>query len=282
MKRVCIIITLSIFIINCKAQEPGPLALTKKIFSRGSSTDSSKYITGEYKAHPNGNDLPHSIKPSFRLLDEDAISAVVNITLTDSTGQQLDTYLYFIKDKSNVWKASAFRALAMTGIIGAVNQQLKSLSGAQVDSIIHLPPDKNGIDHRDFKTRDEYNFMLGNTTLVLAPDDTLIAHFKKNKALFNSIKDGLIAKGIMKTTDGTISMKDIDNIKAQMHSIFIDEVMPDNESSTNNLKFMIGGVLDNTVGYMYIKDKNDVPGMSSSLFILVRKIGDGWYLFKTT
>jgi len=170
----------------------------------------------------------------------------------------------------------------MTDIIATVNRQLRSLSKTQVDSMLNIPPDRNGIDHRDFKTREEYNFTLGNTTLILAPDDTLIAYFKKNKALFNTIKDELVAKGIMKTTDGTISMKDIDNIRAQMRSVFIDEAMPDSESSPNNLKFTIGGVLDNSVGYMYVKDKNDVPEMSPGLFIMIREIGDGWYLFKTT
>jgi|GEM_PF-6963701 len=99
MKRVCIIIPLLLFIINCQAQELDPLSLTKKIFSREAFPDSSKYRTGEYKGHPNGNDLPRSIKTSFRLLDKDAVSAVVNVTLTDSTGQQLDTYLYFIRIK---------------------------------------------------------------------------------------------------------------------------------------------------------------------------------------
>jgi hypothetical protein len=280
MKRVYILIVLAGCMLNCRAQLSDPLSVAKKLFSRGKFPDSSRYITGEYRGHPDGNDIPADVKRVFKLLDQDKLSAVVNITLTDSTNKQVDAYLYFTKD--TVWKASAFRLLAMSGIIQVTNYQLRSLNSAQVDSLISIPPDKNGIDHREFKTREEYNFELGNTSLVLASDDSLIAHFNKHKALFNRIKDELMAKDIMSVADGTKDMKGIDNIRQQMRSLFISEVEPDDKSNIDNLNFMIGGVLDNTVGYMYIKDKKNLPQISPSLFIMIKEIGDGWYLYKTT
>lgn len=280
MKRAFIFITLLCCVLNCKAQLTDPLSVAKKMFSRGPFPDSSRYMTGEYHGHPNGNEIPADIKRSFKLLVQDKLTAVVNITLTDSSNRQVDAYLYFSKD--TLWKASAFRMLAMTGIIQVTNRELKSLGPSQVEDLINTPPDKNGIDHREFKSKEEYNYLLGNTSLVLAPDDSLIAHFNRHKALFNSIRDALLAKGIMSVADGTKNMKNIDDIKAQLRSLFIDSAAPDNTGSNENLNFLIGGVLDNTVGYLYIKDKKNVPRMTPGVFIMIKEIGDGWYLYKTT
>ena len=48
------------------------------------------------------------------------------------------------------------------------------------------------------------------------------------------------------------------------------------------IDFSIGGMIDNSVGYFYCKDKNKLPEMSDNRYIMIKHLGDGWYLYKTT
>ena len=41
-------------------------------------------------------------------------------------------------------------------------------------------------------------------------------------------------------------------------------------------------MIDNTVGYLYVHDRENLPKMNPSRIIMIREIGSGWYLFKTT
>ena len=77
-------------------------------------------------------------------------------------------------------------------------------------------------------------------------------------------------------------MEGFEIYKNRLALLFIDNAFPDWESSKNNLNFLIGGITDNSVGYLYIKNKKDVPKMNPARFIMIREIGDGWYLYKTT
>ncbi|HET6991691.1 MAG TPA: hypothetical protein VFJ43_10225, partial [Bacteroidia bacterium] len=46
--------------------------------------------------------------------------------------------------------------------------------------------------------------------------------------------------------------------------------------------YVIGGMVDNTVGYMYQPDPKKLPRITEKHYILIKSLGDGWYLFKTT
>ena len=50
----------------------------------------------------------------------------------------------------------------------------------------------------------------------------------------------------------------------------------------NVIFFTIGGILDDTGGYLYVEDNKDLPKIEKSKFIMIREIGNGWYFFKTT
>ena len=41
-------------------------------------------------------------------------------------------------------------------------------------------------------------------------------------------------------------------------------------------------MIDNSVGYLYCKNPDDVPLMSDNGYIMIRDLGNGWYLYKTT
>jgi hypothetical protein len=275
MRQLLLLFPVLILLFSCNhKQSYDPLSLSQRIFSREAFPEIEKYSAGEYKGHPNGQDLAQSINTSFRLLQQTDSLAVVNVTITDSAGGASDAYLYLKKD--SVWKVTAFRALAMTGMAEMVLKQLETMAQAQIDSVIASP----GTD-KPFKSQRDYKNMEGNMKLTLASDNELIAHFTKNKQAFESLKNELLAKGIMETS-GLKEMNNADNLDEKVKGLFLSNVDTDGEGTNKYLNFLIGGVIDNSVGYLYIKNKKNVPQMSPSNFIMVREIGDGWYLYKTT
>jgi hypothetical protein len=278
MKYLFLFFSLSCVLTICKAQDYTPLQLTKRVFSRDTFPEIKKYSIGEYNGQPNGKNLSNKVHTIFSLLGQNSKTAVVDLTITDSSGKGIDTYVHLKKD--TIWKICAFRALSMTGIIAKINDDLSALTQSQVDSIIASPYTKSR-DNRMFKSKEDYRYMLGNTSLTLALDSALIAHFKENQKSFEALKNKLLKMGI-KNTAGLKKMLNIETTKKQLRSLFIDNVYPDRESNPDNLNFFIGGILDNTVGFLYIRNKKNIPMMDPSHFIMVKEIGNGWYLYKTT
>ena len=164
-----------------------PLDLAKKIFAKDSLSNLDNYITGEYKGRPNGQDLRSGSTTKFTLLGQTEKTAVVGMTILDSLGKGLDTYLHFEKD--TVWKMSAFRALAMTGIIEQVKIELEKMTLQQVDEVIAKSKKKKKDDFAMFTSRDDYYFQLGNTKLTLELDDKIAEHFVTNQKEFERLKN---------------------------------------------------------------------------------------------
>ena len=256
-----------------------PLDLAKKILSKAKFTDIKKYCTGEYKGRPNGNDIDKNATLQFALLSQTVDKAVVAVTIIDKTGKGLDTYLHFSKE--NIWKANAFRALAMTGMIEGAKKELEQLSTKKVDSLIAIS--KNDTTGNSmFKSREDFDFQLGNLNLILALDSEIIDHFNKNKIEFERLKD--IAFKNLDTTkaDEERSIKLCNGLENDFNKLFISSIETGGYELGNCLNFSIGGMLDNTVGYLFVKDKKDVPEMNPSRIIMIREIGNGWYIYKTT
>ena len=256
-----------------------PLDLAKKILSKAKLTDIKKYCTGEYKGRPNGNDIDKNATLQFALLSQTVDKAVVAVTIIDKTGKGLDTYLHFSKE--NIWKANAFRALAMTGMIEGAKKELEQLSTKKVDSLIAIS--KNDTTGNSmFKSREDFDFQLGNLNLILSLDSEIIDHFNKNKIEFERLKD--IAFKNLDTTkaDEERSIKLCNGLENDFHKLFISSIETGGYELGNCINFSIGGMLDNTVGYLFVKDKKDVPEMNPSSIIMIREIGNGWYIYKTT
>ncbi|PTQ92637.1 hypothetical protein C8P68_11114 [Mucilaginibacter yixingensis] len=278
MKPISLLLLLLLFSIWGFAQTYDPLSLSKRIFSRDTMPDLSKYSTDEYQGHPNGTDLPSYFTPSFELLGQTANTAVVCMAITDTTGNVLNAYLHFKHE--TVWKLAAFRALAMTGIIQQVNAELKAMKPAQIDSIIASKP-VDGVDQRIFKSKEEYQFVLDNSSLTLASDDKLVAHFNHHRQLFEQLKDELLANNNASAFEKDVKTK-ADGMKPRINALLISNVTAKGDTRCTGLDFLIGGITDNSVGYLYFKNEKDVPEMSPGEYIMIRKLGNGWYLYKTT
>jgi hypothetical protein len=258
-----------------------PLDLAKKIFAEDSLTNIDNFINGEYKGHPNGQNLQKGSITKFTLLGQTINKAVVAMTILDSTGKKgLDTYLHFEKD--TCWKMSAFRSLAMTGIIEQVKFELENMTSQQVDELIKKSKKEKNNDYAVFTSRQDYSFQLGNARLTLELDDNIIKHFLANKAEFERIKNVAFKELETIKTDEERSTMLAENMKPAYQKLFISSISFGGYETGNTLNFLIGGMVDNSVGYIYVKDKKDLPQMNSDRIIMIREIGDGWYIYKTT
>jgi len=280
MKYIFYLIIIILFTKTSTAQYYEPIELAKIIFKQDSFPDINNYITGEYNGHPNGTDVPKHIKKSFLLLGQDEETAVVNIRFSDGKNPDYDTYLHFKND--SVWKATAFRALAMTGIIAQVNTMLKELSPEQVDSILNIQYTDSTQKKTMFATREEYEFDLGNTNLTLASDNEIIAHFNKNKAEFERIKNKILEQIKDSNIVDYKTTKVGKDLEKEYKKLYINSISVGGYQFENAINFLIGGILDNAVGYLYVADKKDLPKMSPHNIIMLREIGNGWYMYKTT
>lgn len=266
--------------VSCLAQEYEPLDLAKQIFSSVGLPKISKYVTDEYKGKPNGKDIAKVCKLNFLLLEQTENQGVVSMTVLDSLGKGFDAYLFFKKE--TIWKMSAFRGLAMTGIIEQMVLELEKMTPQEIEKVINdAQKNKNKENYYPFTTREEYDFMLGNAKLILELDDNIIKHFQKNKNEFERLKSmALKEKDNQEPKENTKNL--IESEAANYKKLFISGVSFGGYITCNCLNFSIGGMIDNTVGYIYVEDKKNLPSMNPSRIIMLREIADGWYLYKTT
>lgn len=254
-----------------------PFELAQKIFSKSKFTQLKKYSKGEYTGRPNGQDLPATSILHFMLLGQTSNKAVVCMTILDTTKKGLDTYLHFEKD--SIWKLKAVRALAMTGILEEAKKELEKMTLKEVDQSIEKAKGKKGM----FSSREDYYFELGNMSLILDLDANIIKHFLDHKTEFERLKDAALKELESKKSDDERSIQLVESLRGDYRKLFLSSVSYGGyELGENCLNFSIGGMIDNTVGYFYVKDKNDVPEMNDDRIIMIREIGDGWFIYKTT
>lgn len=281
MKTLYYIVFIFLFLTvkSVMGQTYEPMDLAKKIFGKEKFKEIQKYSTGEYNGNPNGQDLQKGSQTKFRLLEQNDSTAVVNMTLLDAKSKGFDTYLHFEKD--TIWKLEAFRGLAMTGMIEMGLKELEKMTLQQVDEIVAKSKD-NDNDNAIFRSREDYYNELGNARLTLALDDTIVQHFLNNRIAFESLKD-LAILNLDSTKGGTRGRKSlISKHKELYRKLFISSVYLYEGKPAVVLDFYIGGMIDNTVGYFYTNDKKSLPVMSSREYIMIREIGEGWYIYKTT
>jgi hypothetical protein len=280
MRRLTTWIIFTVATNSMHGQHYEPLDVAKKIFGTSKFQQIDKYITGEYQGRPNGQDMPKGCTRKFMLLGQTGKTAVVNLTVLDSTGKGLDTYLHFEKD--SVWKMGAFRSLAMTGMIEQAVQELENMTPQQVDELIEKSKNAKNGDGAIFKSREDFDFELGNSKLTLALNDDIVKHFWKNKAEFERLKDLALEEVESKKMDEERSYHLLENLKADYRKLLITSVSTNDPELGNSISFLIGGMVDNTVGYLFVKDKKDLPSMDPDRIIMIREIGNGWYIYKTT
>lgn len=277
---LCLWVLFTLTVATSYGQALEPLEVARHIFGKTTFTDLKRHSTDEYEGHPNGQDLPPTATTRFLLLGQDNKKAVVAMTIQVDAEQTVDTYLHFRKD--TIWKLSAFRALAMTGMIAQAKKELEQMTPAQVEQLIARAAAKKDKKDEMITSRADYEYELGNFSLVLESDDRLIEHFRKHQFEFARLRNLAMAQASHTGADEMRGAPVLVAEQAAYRKLFISSVRTEHATGGERLNFLIGGILDNSVGYFYVTDKQAVPTMSPSDVIMIREIGNGWYLYKTT
>lgn len=256
-----------------------PLELAKKILTEDDPGDMSAYYADKSKDALSKEDFREGLTFNFRELYKDEDVAVVNITLTDGS-DGLDIYVHFVKE--GVWKIKATRGLALTGIIYKVIDEYSNMTDSQIDSLVQTESAK---ENGRYKSREDFDLDLKNTQLIVALDDTIVRHFQDNKAAFESLKDKVSAYVKTLPENKQDRSQSISQpFSSEIRNLLLGGIFLDNYllGCADCLEFSIGGMVDNIVGYFYLEDKSKLPKPNPSRVIMIREIGNGWYMYKTT
>lgn len=217
--------------------------------------------------------------------------AVAGVETIGKDSRVVDLYFYLKFD--NGWKIRSMRAMAQTWLLEAVNTELKTKA-------ILTATEKGA---------------LANTELVLSSDKMLAEWFQKNR----SALDKLVAVTIVETKkkpkktvfpvrrrvrvgtswisqaignsvneDSENEPRTIDYVTANIRKFPRSAAALKNlhvrameTKSNGNIEIIIGGILDNSVGFVYSPSETPPP-IDGWRYIWVEKVAAGWYLFRTT
>jgi hypothetical protein len=153
-----------------------------------------------------------------------------------------DWYGYLVHERGQ-WKLEAVRTLALTGILALQRQQLQ---------------------RKPSRTAEE-DWALENLNLLFKSDAELKRFLMLN---VNGLQDlaTLVIEG--KQEVARVAAKALFLIGA--------------DQKDGRVEMIIGGVLDNTVGFAYVPSGAAPPAIAKDDYIYVERVTDRWYVFKTT
>lgn len=275
MKRLLFV---CLFAINCTlhAQYAGdtlsPLRVVEKYVSPNGFPEKLRHFCcemyQEWSAPTTlGQQLALTVHRDVHLLYQDTAKAVVTVWLHDSV-TSMDVYFYL--QHRQVWTVYAVRSLVMKDF---AKNELKRL-----DSI---PVSQRGKPYANISNH-TWQFDYDNTVLWGKPDTVLAQYFYDHRAAFVKLEN-IRAKKFPITAGDTInhSVSVDKKMRKQMNKLLLRDILIDSRA-VGTVLYHIGGVLDNSVGYMYQPDPAKLPKVSAGYFILIRPLGNGWYLYKTT
>ena len=180
----------------------------------------------------------------------EAKDAVGRIQL-NGKDRQIDLYFYLTLEPVRV---TAVRTLALTGIIEGAYQYLKS------------KPSRTAAEETEF----------ANMELMLSSDKVLGEWFRQHVTAMNKLYEA--AKVLKKGDFSSADNPQYADLKRQLVALhFSLAEMKEN----GDVEFVIGGVTDNTVGFLYSPNDHP-PRISSNQYIWVEGVAPRWYLFRTT
>jgi len=189
-----------------------------------------------------GESLPSGVEIHTRLL-EGTPKREIYAVLLSKDGKSQDWYLYLLNEQ-NKWKISNVRNLALPGLFFMALQEVQN------------KPNRS--------KEEEYQYQ--NMLLTVQSDSDLKSFLLKNIDSFNSI-----AKE---------SKWNIDKATQTAKNLNLNFVIYKKEDGIVDVN--VGGILDNSVGYIYVPSGTKVPSMSADEYIYIEHVKDNWYVYKTT
>ncbi len=214
-----------------------------------------------------GQHLPVRVQRDCKIIFQDTAHAVIAVWLHDSVTSR-DVYFFLVKVKN--WTIYAIRSLVMTDDAQA--------ELARLDSI----PKKDRGKVYTKTHENSFVFEYNNLKLWESSDTLLAINFQKNKKKFCQMQKLMEKKGYVGKNDTLVKkgMKD-KKIKKLADQSLIRNIDYD-KRYPSCVFYIIGGMDDNTVGYLYQPDPKKIPHITEKHYIYLRALGNGWYVFKTT
>jgi hypothetical protein len=190
-----------------------------------------------------GETLPPGTTFTYRQLQSNATSEIYAVAVK-AKGETRDWYAYFRHDRGR-WKLNAIRTLALPGLFFEVLHDL-------------------AVKKRDREEESIYQ----NMQLTLQSDaqlkQFLLAHLKDMEALVRLSRAGKSVQA-----------------KQAVEALHLNTVAPlgSDERITD---ISIGGILDNSVGFLYVPVGVAPPAITPSDYIYVESVTGHWFLYKTT
>lgn len=214
-----------------------------------------------------GEQLAPTVQREVHLLYQDTSRAVVTVWLHDSI-TSMDVYFYL--QHREVWTVYAVRSLVM-----------KAEAEKELQRLDSIPSKQRGKAYKE-KWGHTWKFDKDNVGLWSSSDSGLAVHYYKNADRFSELEKLRQKKYPIQKTDSVYkSVMHDKKISKKADAVLIRDILVDPHAPGCVLYF-IGGILDNSVGYMYQPDPALVPKPTAGYFILIRPLGNGWYLYKTT
>jgi len=223
------------------------------------------YYTGEMLEHFRtertlGQFTPPEVSRTYRTLQSDSQLTVIGVHLRAPTGATSDYYLHMRPD-SGQWKLEAVRTLSLMGVPTAV-----------LESLTHKPA-----------LPESLRAVRDNLRLLLSSDESLVTYAKAHLSELKDLRTrfGSI-KGVQQiSTHSNPSRSAEAEVKRILSELCLDSI--ETHEKEEGLVFaVIGGMVDNTAGFVWVPPSAEPPSMDSSSYIVVIPVAEGWYLYKTT
>jgi hypothetical protein len=214
-----------------------------------------------------GQHLPARVQRDCKIIFQDSAHAAVSVWLHDSITSR-DYYFYLIKNKN--WTVYAIRSLTMSE---DAENELKKL-----DSI----PEKDRGKAYTKLHKNSWQFEYDNLKLWVSSDTSLSDYFQKNKKKFYELQKLMVKKGYYGKNDSLVHKALIDKKVIKLNQQLLLRNIEYDKNYPGCVFYLLGGINDNTVGYMYQPDPKKIPHITEKHYIYVRSLGNGWYVFKTT
>jgi hypothetical protein len=226
-----------------------PERLVLAFFSKDGIADKIAVYSGEmfqyYLARPTlGQTLPPGIKATPRLLQKQMHRAVYAVDLEKDNQSQ--TWYVFLRREKVIWKLEAVRTLAQTKVIYALLRQLERKK------------------NRSVKEERSYQNML----LTVSSDRKLKEYVRANIPKLQKL--------VTLATSGQVEEA---TYLAEAESLNFVQLLPKDRQIVN---INIGGILENSVGILYVPDGAAPPEMNPYEYIYIDQVLDHWFLYKTT
>jgi hypothetical protein len=231
-------------------------------------------VAGQAKKQTLGQQIPSRQNRRCELLQQDSATAVVAVELRDSASRR-DFYLHFRHDSTG-WKLGAIRSLAMTQLGPPMVALLVGLSKAEVAAYDRKHPDAT------------HTFTVGNLRLWTSADADIADHFHRHQANFQKllrrVQAGRFFAASLSANESAVEQAA--NADPAVHTLlrrlFLGRVTRRATACGSCLAFVIGGRTNSSVGLLYQPIASSLPVMSPNGLIVLRPLGEGWYIYKTS